>query len=88
MVVGLPRVFLPEGVFNGCVLGKHHQEPFDYGQSWRAHNLLELVHGDVCSINLPSLVGAMYILTFIDDFSHFTWVFFVKNKNIVFEKFK
>jgi transposase InsO family protein len=27
-------------------------------------------------------------LTFIDDFSHFTWVFFLKNKNLVFEKFK
>jgi hypothetical protein len=27
-------------------------------------------------------------LTFIDDLSHFTWVFFLKNKNLVFEKFK
>jgi hypothetical protein len=88
MVVGLPKVFPPEGVCKGCVLGKHHQAPFDSGQAWRAQNLLELVHNDVCSINLPSLEGARYILTFIDDFSHFTWVFFLKNKNLVFEKFK
>jgi hypothetical protein len=29
MVVGLPKVFPPEGVCKGCVLGKHHQAPFD-----------------------------------------------------------
>jgi hypothetical protein len=75
MVVGFPKVFPPEGVCKGCVLGKHHQAPFDSGKAWRAQNLLELVHSDVCCINLPSLVGARYILTFIDDFSHFTWVF-------------
>jgi hypothetical protein len=50
--------------------------------------LLELVHSDLCCINLPSLAGARYILTFIDDLSHFTWVYFLKNKNHVFEKFK
>jgi transposase InsO family protein len=88
MVVGLPKVFPPEGVYKGCVLGKHHQAPFDSGKVWRAQNLLELVHNDVCCINLPSLAGARYILTFIDDLSHFTWVYFLKNKNLVFEKFK
>jgi hypothetical protein len=88
MVASLPKVFPPEGVYKGCVLGKHHQTPFDSGKAWRAQNLLELVHSDVCCINLPSLVGARYILTFIDNFSCFTWVYFLKNKNLVFEKFK
>jgi len=34
------------------------------------------------------LEGARYILTFIDAFSRFTWVYFMKNKNLVFEKFR
>jgi hypothetical protein len=51
-------------------------------------NLLELIHNDACCINLPTLADARYILTFIDDLSCFTWVFFLKNKNLVFEKFK
>jgi transposase InsO family protein len=55
---------------------------------WRAQNLLELVQSYVCCINLPSLAGARYILTFIDDFCCFTWVFFLKSKNLVFENFK
>jgi hypothetical protein len=88
MVVGLPKVFPLEGVYKSYVLGKHHQEPIDSRKVWRAQNLLELFHSDVCCINLPSLEGVRYILTFIDDFSRFMWVFFLKNKNIVFEKFK
>jgi len=88
MVVGLSKVFPPKGVCKGCVLAKHHQAPFDYGKSRRKQNLLELVHNDVYCINLPSLVGARYILTFIDDFSRFRWVFLLKNNNLVFEKFK
>jgi hypothetical protein len=73
MVVGLPKVFPLEGVYKGCVLGKLHQTPFDSGKAWQAQNPLELVHSDVFCINLPSLVGARYILTSIDDFYCFTW---------------
>jgi hypothetical protein len=88
MVVNLPKVFPFEGLCKDYVLGKHHQTPFNSRKVWRAQNLLELVHNDVCCINLPSLAGARYIVTFIDDFSHFTCVYFLKNKNLVFEKFE
>jgi len=39
-------------------------------------------------MNLPSLAGERYIFTFIDDFSFFTWVYFFKNKKLVFKKLK
>ena len=88
MVVGLPKVLLPDGVCKSCVLGKHHQAPFDFGNAWCASNLLELIHSDLCCINKPYLVGARYFLTFIDDLSRYTWVYFLKNKGHVFERFK
>jgi hypothetical protein len=88
MVVGLSKVFPPEGFCNGCVLGKHHQTPFDSSKAWRVQNLLELVHNDVCFINLASLGGARYILTFLEGLSHFTWVYFLKNMNLLFDNFK
>jgi hypothetical protein len=88
MVVGLPKVLPPDGVCKGCVLGKHHQAPFDYGNAWPASNLFELVHSELCCINKPSLAGAGYVFTFIDDLSHYNWVYFLKNKNRVFERFK
>ena len=31
--------------------------------------------------------GSRYVLNFIDDFSRYTWVFFIKNKFEVCEKF-
>jgi hypothetical protein len=88
MVVGLPKVFPPKGVYKGCVLGNHHQEPFDSGKVWREQNLLNFIHSDVSCINIPSLEVERYILTFIDDLSHFTWVYFLNNKNLVCENFK
>lgn len=39
-------------------------------------------------MNKSSLESASYILNSIDDFSIFTSVYFLKNKNIVFENFK
>jgi hypothetical protein len=85
MVFGLPKVLPPNGVCKGCVLGKHHQAPFESRNVWRVLNLLELVHSDVCCINKTSLAGVRYVLTFIDDLSHYTWVYFLKNKSHVFE---
>jgi hypothetical protein len=38
--------------------------------------------------DLPYLAGARYSLILIDDLAHLTWVYFMKNKNLVFEKFK
>ena len=35
---------------------------------------------------MTSMNGSMYILTFIDDFSRYTWVFFIKKKSKVLEK--
>ena len=35
-----------------------------------------------------SLSGYVYYVSFIDDFSRKTWIYFLKNKDEVFSKFK
>ena len=35
-----------------------------------------------------SLIGFEYYITFIDDYSRKTWIYLLKAKNEVFEKFK
>lgn len=35
----------------------------------------------------PTIISS-YILTFINDFSRYTWIYFLKHKDHVFEKFK
>ena len=47
------------------------------------------VHSDVCgSMTTTSLNGYVYYVSFIDDYSHKTWIYFLKGKNEVFSKFK
>jgi hypothetical protein len=88
MVTGLPLVSCRDGVCVGCVLDKHHWDSFDECASWHASGPLHLVHSDLCGpLYSPSFFGCKYILTFIDDFSRSTCVYFLKLKSEVFDKF-
>ena len=50
---------------------------------------MELIHSDVFGpILVPSLGGAIYYVSFIDDFSRNTSLYFLKKKSEVFSKFK
>ena len=72
-----------------CAQGKLHRSPFPITGGNRAKALLELVHSDVCrNINVKSLSGAEYFLTFIDDKTRFVWVYILKHKSQVFQYFK
>ena len=55
----------------------------------RAKQILELVHSDVFELVLvQSLGNSMYYVSFIDDFSRNTWIYFIKKKSEVFSKSK
>ena len=87
MVTGLPMVFCGDGVCSGCVL-KKHQDNFDKCAYWHALVPLELVHSDLCGPLLyASFSGFKYSLTFIDDYSRRTWVYFLKHKTKVLNMF-
>ena len=50
---------------------------------------MEIIHSDVCvPISSSSLNGYVYYVSFIYDFSWNTWIYFLKNKDEVFSKFK
>jgi transposase InsO family protein len=50
---------------------------------------LALVHSDICGpFRTPSLGGARYFISFINDFSRFTWVYFITRKSEALTKFK
>ena len=87
MVRGLPLIEKPDSLCEGCILGKQHRESFPSGKSIREKSPLEIVHSDLCgSMQNPSLASSHYILTFTDDFTRKTWVYFLKIKSEVFEK--
>jgi len=87
MVVGLPHISSSKGVCEGCSFGKHHREIFDKGKVWRAKEPLQLIHSDICGPLETPLSHAFYFLTFIDDFTHKTWVYFLKYKSETFGNF-
>ena len=88
MVTGLLMVSCKDGACFGCVLEKHHRDSFEKRASWHASVPLELVHSDLCGpIPSASFSGFKYFLTFIDDYSRCTWVYFLKIKSEVFNMF-
>lgn len=71
-----------------CLFGKHHRVSFQKSSS-RKSNILDLIYSDVCGpIEVESLGGSKYFLTFIDDASRKLWVFFLRSKDQVFRYFK
>ena len=70
------------------MIGKHHEHKFDRGKENRATSILGLIHFDISGpVPATSMNGSRYLLTFIDDFSRYTWVFFLKKKSEVCENF-
>ena len=72
-----------------CVNGKICRSPFPRVGRERAEEPLGLVHSDVCGkLNSPSLGSAEYFVTFIDDKTHYVWIYALKNKHEVFQTFR
>ena len=62
-----------------CIHGKQHRTPLPVGETTRAKELLEIVHTDVCGpMSALSFGKARYFITFTDDKSRKTFVYFVK----------
>ena len=55
----------------------------------RAKGVLDLIHSDIYGLmSMRALSGAEYFVTFIDDHSRKTWIYFLKTKDEVFSQFK
>ena len=91
MVDGL--AFDPKDELNvdceGCAMGKLNRLPFPKKSNHRSSQLLELIHTDVCGpMNVESIGGSRYFVSFIDDYSRYVTVYMIKNKSEVLSKFK
>ncbi|KAE8688597.1 hypothetical protein F3Y22_tig00110963pilonHSYRG00163 [Hibiscus syriacus] len=89
MLKGLPQLDVrTDTVCAGCQYGKAHQLPYDESK-FKGKEPLKLVHSDVFGpVKQQSISGMRYMVTFIDDFSRYVWVFFMKEKSDTFSKFK
>jgi hypothetical protein len=89
VVTGVPQISTKhQDVCRGCALGKFTKASFPSSDT-RSVGILDLVHTDVCGpMSQASLSGREYYLTFIDDYSRKTWIYFLKTKSEVFKRFQ
>jgi hypothetical protein len=89
VVTGVPQISTEHhDVCRGCALGKFTKASFPSSDT-RSAGILDLVHTDVCGpMTRKSLSGCEYYLTFIDDYSRKTWIYFLKAKSEVFKRFQ
>ena len=72
-----------------CMVSKIHRTTFPKQSERKSEEVLDLIHTDLCGpMNVESLGGSKYFLFFIDDKSRRIWIYFLKRKSEVFEKFK
>jgi histone deacetylase 1/2 len=77
---------IKESVCDACQKGKSHQLPYPKSSSVSTFPL-ELVFSDVWGPAPSSFGRYKYYVSFIDDYSKFTWIYLLKNKSEVFQKF-
>ena len=70
-----------------CMLAKIHMKPFPRSTS-RSTDILQLIHTDVSGIiRIANDWGAQYFVSFLDDYSKMGFVYLMKRKSQVYEKF-
>jgi hypothetical protein len=74
--------------YEHCIFGKHKRVKFNTSVH-TTKGTLDYVHADLWGPSRkPSLGGARYMLTIIDDYSRKVWPYFLKHKDDTFAAFK
>jgi hypothetical protein len=88
-VKGLSNIRISNNMCHSCLGGKQTRTSVPKERTNYTTQVLELVHTDVAGpFRVQSLGGSSYFLTFIDDFSKRTWVYFLRTKSECFDKFQ
>jgi hypothetical protein len=67
---------------HSCQLSKHTRLPFS--SSSRAEKAFDLLHLDLWTSPVISVSGSKYYLVILDDFTHYLWIFLLKQKSDTF----
>nr|GFA89187.1 hypothetical protein [Tanacetum cinerariifolium] len=83
LVQGLPKMkFKKDHICSACEQGKIHQKHHKSKMDFASNKPLYLLYMDLCgSMRVESIKGKRYVLVFVDDYSRYTWVFFLHSKD-------
>jgi hypothetical protein len=82
-ILGLTNVhFEKDRICSACQAGKHVGVHHPHKNITTTERLLELLHMDLFGlIAYISIGGSKYCLVIVDDYSRFTWVFFLQENS-------
>jgi len=63
-----------------CQLGKHIQSSFPKGIESRYNSVVSTIHSDIWGPSWVSSFGFHYFVTFIGEYSSYTWVYLMKDQ--------
>nr|GEZ57471.1 retrovirus-related Pol polyprotein from transposon TNT 1-94 [Tanacetum cinerariifolium] len=83
LVQGLPKMkFKKDHLCSACEQVKIHRKHHKLKTAFTSNNLLYLLHMDLCGpMRVESINGKRYVLVVVDDYSRYTWVFFLHLKD-------
>jgi hypothetical protein len=79
--------YMKQSVCDTCQQAKSHQLPFSSSIN-NSKFLLDLIYSDVFGPAPDSVGRKKYYVSFIDEFIKFTWIYLLKIKSEVFQKFQ
>nr|GFA70422.1 hypothetical protein [Tanacetum cinerariifolium] len=83
LVQGLPKMkFEKDNLCSACEQGKIHRKHHKSKMAFALNKPLYLLHMDLCGpMRIQSIKGKQYVLVVVDDYSRYTWVFFLHSKD-------
>ncbi|GJU83327.1 retrovirus-related pol polyprotein from transposon TNT 1-94 [Tanacetum coccineum] len=83
LVRGLPKMkFKKDHLCSACEQGKIHRKHHKSKAAFASNKPLYLLHMYLCGpIRVESINGKRYVLVVVDDYSRYTWVFFLHSKD-------
>ncbi|GJX78215.1 integrase, catalytic region, zinc finger, CCHC-type containing protein [Tanacetum coccineum] len=83
LVDGLPKFkYDKDHLCSVCGRGKSKKSSHLPKMVPSTHSKLELLHMDLCGpMRVASINGKKYIIVIVDDYSRFTWVYFLRIKD-------
>nr|GFB89531.1 putative ribonuclease H-like domain-containing protein [Tanacetum cinerariifolium] len=74
--------FEKDHLCSACEQGKIHRKHYKSKTDFASNKPLYLLHMDLCGpMRVQSINGKRYVLVVIDDYSRYTWVFFLHSKD-------
>nr|GFA14856.1 hypothetical protein [Tanacetum cinerariifolium] len=83
LVQGLPKInFEKDHLCSACEQGKIHRKHHKSKTNFASNKPLYLLHMDLCGpMCVQSINGKRYVLVVVNDYSWYTWVFFLHSKD-------